>query len=146
MCFNSLLINDFNKSLFSVVEDGPNWFQTNICFLGIDEESLLELGSPNGDLEVRDVVFSIYTSLSASVSYTVIVLTPNIYCSEFVDQFRPISICNTLNNIVSKVVVSRLKKIIPKLSPFFKLNSFNQPSLQLEGIWGVTKLEVNGIR
>lgn len=39
--------------------------------------------------------------------------------SEFVDQFRPISLCNSLYKVASKVMVERLKDIVPRVvSPY----------------------------
>jgi hypothetical protein len=53
------------------------------------------------------------------VNYTDICLIPKVAQPEYVNQFRPISLCNTLYKIVSKVVVSRLKEYISILvSPF----------------------------
>ncbi|MCH86446.1 hypothetical protein A2U01_0007303, partial [Trifolium medium] len=58
-------------------------------------------------------------SIIATVNQTDICLIPKVDHPEVVSQFRPISLCNTIYKIVSKVIVARLKIYIPKLvSPF----------------------------
>jgi hypothetical protein len=58
-------------------------------------------------------------STIADVNQTDICLIPKISHPEYVQQFRPISLCNTNYKIVSKVVVERLKECISRLiSPF----------------------------
>jgi hypothetical protein len=55
----------------------------------------------------------------STVNQTDICLIPKIEQPEFVNQFRPISLCNTIYKLVSKVVVERLKECIPLIvSPF----------------------------
>jgi hypothetical protein len=58
-------------------------------------------------------------SLVADVNHTDICLIPKINNPEYIRQFRPISLCNTIYKIVSKVIVERLKDSIATLvSPF----------------------------
>lgn len=53
------------------------------------------------------------------VNQTDICLIPKVRQPEFVNQFRPISLCDTIYKVVSKVIVERLKSCIPKLvSPY----------------------------
>jgi hypothetical protein len=55
----------------------------------------------------------------ATVNQTDICLIPKVQQPEFVNQFRPISLCNTIYKVVSKVIVERLKVCIPLIiSPF----------------------------
>ena len=44
-----------------------------------------------------------------------IVLIPNVASQEELGQFRPISLCNLIFKIVSKVVADRLKVALPKI-------------------------------
>jgi ribonuclease HI len=55
----------------------------------------------------------------ATVNFIDICLIPKIDRPEFVSQFRPISLCNVSYKIITKIMVNRLKKIIPQVvSPF----------------------------
>jgi hypothetical protein len=55
----------------------------------------------------------------SSVNYTDICLIPKVDRPEFVSQFRPIFLCNVSYKIITKIMVNRLKQIIPKVvSPF----------------------------
>jgi hypothetical protein len=55
----------------------------------------------------------------ASVNFTDICLIPKVDKPESVSQFRPISLCNVSYKIITKIIVNRLKQIIPQVvSPF----------------------------
>lgn len=55
----------------------------------------------------------------SNVNLTDICLIPKISHLGFVNQFRPISLCNVSYKILTKMVVNRLKPLIPKLvSPY----------------------------
>ena len=47
------------------------------------------------------------------INYTHIVLIPKVKKSEKMVGFRPISLCNVIFKIISKVLTNRLKLILP---------------------------------
>jgi hypothetical protein len=55
-----------------------------------------------------------------SVNQTGICLIHKVPQPEFVNQFRPISLCNTIYKVVSKVIVERLKELVPIIVSLFQ--------------------------
>ena len=67
-----------------------------------------------------DVVRSILSWLNLGtlphpINHTFITLIPKIKNSEFVHEYRPISLCNELYKIFSKVLANRLNKVLSNI-------------------------------
>lgn len=54
-------------------------------------------------------------SLPQHFNHTFITLVPKVNTPKLVSDFRPISQCNVLYQLFSKVLANRLKKILPKI-------------------------------
>lgn len=50
-----------------------------------------------------------------SLNETYICLIPKVKCPQKITEFYPISLCNVIYKIVSKVLANRLKKILPEV-------------------------------
>jgi hypothetical protein len=46
---------------------------------------------------------------------TTVVLIPKVENPEFVTQFRPISLCNVIYKVISKLIANRLKRLLPEI-------------------------------
>ena len=69
------------------------------------------------DNEVTDAVLDFLHAgyMVPDINYTHIVLIPKVKKSEKMADFRPISLCNVIYKIISKVLANRLKLILPQL-------------------------------
>ena len=66
---------------------------------------------------VRNEVKKIFANhrVPEDLNHTLIALIPKQLGPETVSHFRPISLCNTVYKIVSKILVHRIKPLLPKL-------------------------------
>jgi hypothetical protein len=62
---------------------------------------------------VRD--FFISGKMLKEVNYSFIVLIPKIINPSTINHYRPISLCNTIYKVISKLLIDRLRAIIPNL-------------------------------
>ncbi|XP_042944508.1 uncharacterized protein LOC122278379 [Carya illinoinensis] len=76
------------------------FYQSHWDIVGADlTDAVLEILNGNGNI--------------AAINDTFIVLIPKIRCPQTVLDFRPISLCNVVYKVVSKVLSNRLKLILP---------------------------------
>ena len=68
-----------------------------------------------GDITTTVLNYLNSGSLPSSLNHTFVTLIPKVKNPEKVTEFRPISLCNVLYKIFSKVLANRLKRILPLL-------------------------------
>lgn len=59
-------------------------------------------------------VFEGYTN-NRVVNQTFLVLVPKVQNMEYFSSFKPIGLCNTTYKVVTKVIVDRIKEVLPRL-------------------------------
>lgn len=74
----------------------------------------------NWDVVKRSVCDTVYNAFNKTLDFstinnTLLVLIPKVEKPEFISQFRPISLCNVIYKCITKIIVNRLKPILPKL-------------------------------
>lgn len=81
---------------------------------GFGAESFKQHWSIVGE-DVSKAVLAILsgTGMTSSLNSTFIALIPKVNNPTFVNEFRPISLCNVLYKLVSKVISNRLKHVMP---------------------------------
>ena len=73
----------------------------------------------------HEVLHAINTrQIPAEWNDTSIVMTPKVDAPELVTQFWPISLCNVLFKIISKMLAARLKSILPEIISPTRVHSF----------------------
>ncbi|KAL0003477.1 hypothetical protein SO802_017258 [Lithocarpus litseifolius] len=80
----------------------PTFFQTYWSLVGDDVSSTV-LNCLNN------------CSMPAEINHTFITLIPKVKSPEYISQFRPISLCNVIYKLVSKVLANRLQGILPDI-------------------------------
>ena len=69
-----------------------------------------------GDSVVTAILDYLNSSIMVQIiNHTHIVLIPKVKSPEKMSDFRPISLCNVIYKIISKVVANRLKQILPNI-------------------------------
>ena len=67
------------------------------------------------DVTVAVLDFLNSSTMLPKINYTHIVLIPKVNSPEKMSDFRPISLCNVIYKLISKVLANRLKQIFPQL-------------------------------
>jgi hypothetical protein len=67
------------------------------------------------DISIAVLDFLNFGRMLGSVNFTHIVVIPKVANPERITQFRPISLCNVLYKIASKVLVNKMKSMLPQV-------------------------------
>ena len=122
-CVPRVIIDEINALL-------SRKFEVHEVELALQQMAPFKAPGPNGmpslfyqhfwETVSHDVTFSILMWLNSgtlpqSLNHTFISLIPKIKSPEYAHQFRPISLCNVLYKIFSKVLANYLKKVLPSI-------------------------------
>ena len=82
-------------------------------------------------MDVINIVqaFFHYGSLFKPLNHTFITLIPKVLFPDEVSHFRPISLCNVIYKVISKIMVSRLKHLMDSLITLYHSPSFKEETL-----------------
>ena len=80
----------------------PTFFQTYWSIVGDDVSSAV-------------LNFLNNCSFLAEINHTFITLIPKVKCLEKIFEFRPISLCNVIYKLLSKVLANRLHGVLPSI-------------------------------
>ena len=122
-CVPTVIDEEMNESLCRE-------FEASEVATALQEMAALKALGPNGMPPLfyqhfwstvnHDVTSSILSWLNLGtiptpLNHTFITLVPKINSPEYAHQFRPISLCNVLYKIYSKILANRLKKLLPSI-------------------------------
>ncbi len=69
-----------------------------------------------GEEVINAVLTSLHTGrIEGDINHTHLTLIPKVKSPQKLSEFRPISLCNVIYKIISKVITNRLKKILPHI-------------------------------
>ena len=118
-----IVTNDMNRHLLTE-------FSVDEVHVALSQMAPLKAPGPDGmpplfyqhywDLVGKDITQSVLAFLNSAylpehLNHTFITLIPKVKNPELVSEFRPISLCNVLYKIFSKVLANQLKKILPEI-------------------------------
>ncbi|KAL0445469.1 UNVERIFIED_CONTAM: LINE-1 retrotransposable element O protein [Sesamum latifolium] len=109
-----IIESDIKLALFSIPDDkasGPDGYSS--CFF---KRAWLVIG-PEVTLAIQE--FFNYGGLLKQINATLLCLIPKVQLPSGVTDFRPISCCNILYKMITKILVSRLALILDKLVQAF---------------------------
>jgi hypothetical protein len=105
-----ITMEEIEVALFQMAPlKAPGLDGLNACFVQNNWPTIRE--------EVCNVIFEIFNSgvMPPDLNMTHIALIPKVKKPTFVMEYRPISLCNVLYKLISKVLANRLKKILPHI-------------------------------
>ncbi|XP_074266930.1 uncharacterized protein LOC141590222 [Silene latifolia] len=106
------------ESLNDIVHAFLQYYEGNQALFSIDENKAPSLDTwARTGTTINSVVLEFFETgrMNRGMNSTIISLIPNMSCPNSVLDYRPISCCNTLYKVISKILTSRLKNAMPSL-------------------------------